>query len=99
MGRFTFAVRFPRGARPLTTEIVRALVALGTVALWGGVFLLLVGCNSWDGRAEVRLQDGTVLHCDGLSFTSHHAICLRRNGSVLVAWKEVGGYATGSHLR
>jgi hypothetical protein len=72
--------RHPRGAAaaPVWPEIVRALAALGTVALWGGVFLLLVGCT----KVDVDCKTGKVtISAD----SAHSASMMSRNAADILA--------------
>ena len=64
-----------------------------------GIMLLvtLAGCGSWKGTSEVQLQDGTRLHCRGLTFSRPELICQTAQGDISVAWANVAGYATGSY--
>lgn len=55
--------------------------------------LLVAGCQSWHGEAEVRLKDGTRLRCDrGLTFQNHRVGC--EGSGISVPWDAVAGYST-----
>lgn len=62
-----------------------------------GLFVLavivLAGCSSWHGPAEIVLKDGIVLQCPkGLTFHERGATCEGRG--IQVPWYSIAGYRT-----
>jgi len=61
--------------------------------LFGLAAVILAGCSSWHGPAEITLKDGVVLQCSkGLTFSRHSVTCEGRG--IEVSWSQIAGYRT-----
>ena len=63
------------------------------------VMVLLAGCRSWDGPAEITLRNGSVITCEsGLSFSSFGIKCSDRSryADPEIPWQLVKGFRAWS---
>jgi len=55
--------------------------------------LILAGCSSWHGPAEITLKDGVILYCPkGLTFHESGVTC--EGKGIEIRWYQVAGYRT-----
>lgn len=79
----------------MTRELLRLAAALSCVGGWGLVILLLAGCQSWHGPAEVTTKDGAVHRCPkGLTFRVAFVTCEGDGMVARIKWEHVAGYRT-----
>ena len=69
--------------------------ALLALAAWAGVFVLVAGCNSWEGESSVTLRDGTTYRCLSLRLNSSNLHCGQKHGARVINWADVAGYRAG----